>query len=424
MEFLSFDDVVIVPSKANVEPSEVDVTGKVTKGIELSVPIVSSPMDTVTEWRLAVALARIGGVGVIHRNMSVEEQASMVMEVKRANPSPWAEVPRSSPEEPIVNALMRMSELGAGASVIVDRRGFHGVIVSSGDASDMWASKARYFYMLMESAKPLPTIDEDGRLRVGAAVSPFDIDRARRLESSGADFLVLDVAHLHNEGALRSASRMAKEVSVDLVAGNLGTKQGVLDTLAYVEEVAGLRVGISSGSICKTGEVAGAGVPTLTAIMEARRALEELGQLGKIPIIADGGLRKPGDFVKAFIAGASAAMSGRLLASTEESPSPKVRVGDRIYKAYRGMGSAGAMERRRALDRYYRPAKLVEEGVEGLVEYSGSLVKVVFEVVEGIKAGLGYAGASSIEESWKVTLAKATVHVAKELKPHDVILSP
>ncbi|MEB3851943.1 MAG: IMP dehydrogenase [Desulfurococcales archaeon] len=422
-EFLTFDDVVIVPGLAPVEPGLVDVSGRVSVGRPLSVPLVSSPMDTVTGWRLAALLARAGALGVIHRNMSVEEQVGEVRRVKGAVPSIWFEVPKISPEEPFLMAKLRIEEVGAGAGVVLDRGGFHGVILLPGADASLWAGKAEAVRLLFETVKPMPTIDEEGRLAVGAAVSPFDIRRARELERAGADVLVVDVAHLHNANALSALRRLVKDVSVDVVAGNLGTREGVLDTLAKAEGVAGLRVGISSGSICSTGEVAGAAVPTLQAVLNARSALEELGLHGRVPIVADGGVRNPGDAAKALIAGASAVMGGRIFAGTEEAAAPKVRVGGRVYKPYRGMASRGAMEARYAADRYSKPSKAIEEGVEGLVPYRGSALAVVAEYASGLQAALGYAGASSVPEAWaRGRLARVTPVGVREVRPHDVVL--
>jgi IMP dehydrogenase len=196
----------------------------------------------------------------------------------------------------------------------------------------------------------------------------------------------------------------------------------VLDFISKVERVSGLRVGIASGSICSTAEVTGAFMPTLTAVIEARSALEELGLHGRIPIIADGGFKNAGDIAKALVAGASVAMSGRLFAGVEEAPGVKIRVGSKVYKQYRGMGSRGAMERRFALDRYSRPSKGVEEGVEGLVPYRGSVVEVLAEVVAGLKASLGYAGARDVENAWKARLARVTHAGREEARPHDVMI--
>jgi len=419
--FLTFNDVVIVPGLAPVEPSQVDISGYASRNIPLSVPVLSSPMDTVTEDRMAILLARLGAIGVIHRNLPVEEQAELVERVKNANPSLWAELPRVESPEALEDLLLRLDEVEADAALVYHGGEPAGLFIREGADTGYWASKARGVKLLITHVNPAPTADEEGRLMVGAAVSPFDLERAKKLEKAGADLLVVDVAHLHNKNALQALRRLVKEVRVDVVAGNLGTKEGVLDVLSTAEEVAGLRMGISSGSICSTGEVAGAAVPTLTAVLNAREALEELGLHGKVPIIADGGIRNPGDAAKAVIAGASAVMVGRFLAGTEESPGAKIRVGGRIYKTYRGMASRGAMERRHAADRYSKPSKALEEGVEGLVPYEGSAAEKLAEMATGLQAALGYAGAASIPEAWKARLARITPIGAEEVKPHDII---
>ncbi|GBF08684.1 inosine-5'-monophosphate dehydrogenase [Aeropyrum pernix] len=419
---LTFDDVAILPGLSTVEPHDVELSSRVSRSIFVSIPLVSSPMDTVTEWRMAAALARLGAVGVIHRNMPREEQARHVSMVKNVSPSPWSEVPRIRLPDGLDNYSLILEELDAGAAVVFGDDGIKGYLVLERHDAQLWLEKARYLSLYLTRIRPFPTIDGEGRLVVGAAVSPFDLDRARLLEKSGADFLVIDVAHLHNRNALSSLSRLVKEVSIDVVAGNLGTREGVLDTLARAEEVAGLRMGISSGSICSTGEVAGAAVPTLTAVMNAASALEELGLAGRIPIIADGGVRNAGDAAKAIIAGASAVMGGRLFAGADESPGPRIRVGDKLYKPYRGMASRGAMERRFAVDRYSRQAKAVEEGVEGLVPYTGPVVKTLYELAEGLKAALGYAGAQDVTSAWKAKLARVTPTGSREIRPHDILL--
>ncbi len=418
-EFLTFDDVVIVPGFSPVEPSEVRVDSRVTRNIRVSIPLLSSPMDTVTGERLATELARLGAVGVIHRNNSRSEQAEIVRRVKEADPHYYAgyrllrvgqELRVRATREPVIlvgddgRPLAMTLPLGGGIDYYVLER-------------------AEYTSRLVSTRMVEPSLDEDGRLLVGGAVSPFDIERARLLEESGADFLVTDVAHLHNRNALSSLARLVDSVSIDVIAGNLGTREAVLDVVSRIERVSGLRMGISSGSICSTGEVAGASVPTLQAVMNARSALEELGLQGKIPIIADGGIRGPGDMVKAVIAGASALMGGRLFAGTEESLGLKVRIGGRVYKTYRGMASRGAIERRHASDRYSRPSKQLEEGVEGLVPYTGSAAKVLAEAFFGLQAGLGYAGASSIVEAWsRGRLARVSPAGRSEIRPHDIIL--
>ena len=421
-ELLTFDDVVLVPGLATVEPSEVDLTSKFTSDIEIYIPLVSSPMDTVTEWGLATTLARLGSIGVIHRNMSVESQVSQVKLVKRSNPSPWAEVAKASPQESFEDVAFRVEELQVGAAIIFSKGSPVSFTVFDQANPEFWARKALGFIRLLREYKPVPVLDEDGRLRVGAAISPFDIARAKALDEAGVDALVIDVAHAHNVNVISGVARIAKEVSADIVVGNLGTRESVLDFISKVERVSGLRVGIASGSICSTAEVTGAFMPTLTAVIEARSALEELGLHGRIPIIADGGFKNAGDIAKALVAGASVAMSGRLFAGVEEAPGVKIRVGSKVYKQYRGMGSRGAMERRFALDRYSRPSKGVEEGVEGLVPYRGSVVEVLAEVVAGLKASLGYAGARDVENAWKARLARVTNAGREEAIPHDVMI--
>ncbi|MEB3779269.1 MAG: IMP dehydrogenase [Desulfurococcales archaeon] len=421
-EFLGFDDVVIVPGRSPVEPSSVDITGQATRNIVLSIPVISSPMDTVTEWRMAALIARLGGLGVIHRNMSIESQIDNVVRVKNSVPSIWSEIIKIGVDERFDIVEFRMREAGVDAGIVMSKQGFHGIFIRYGADYEYWANKVDSLVKLASLIKPMPTIDEDGRLRVGAAISPFDIERAKRLSKAGVDVLVVDVAHLHNVNALSSLRKLVREVEAEVVAGNLGTREGVLDTLATVEDIAGLRMGIASGSICITGEVSGTAVPTLTAVMKAREALQEIGLQGKIPIIADGGIRNPGDAAKAIIAGASSVMVGRVLAGAEEAPTPKVTIGDRVYKPYRGMASRGAMERRYASDRYSKPSKAVVEGVEGLVPYSGSAVNSIAHMAFGLQAALGYAGAANLREAWSSKLARITPSGGKEIKPHDLVI--
>lgn len=422
VEFLGFDDVVIVPGRSKVEPGEVDITGYFTRSIALRIPASSSPMDTVTEYRLATTLARAGAIGVIHRNMPIEEQARHVRLVKEAEPDLSAEIPKIDPGVSAAEALRLLKSRGAGAAVVVGPEGPLGYIIATGLDPRVWLEKAEALRILNMTVKPEPILDDNGRLRVAAAVSPFDLERAKALERAGVDVLVVDVAHLHNDNAISALAKMSKEVSVEIVAGNLGTREGVLDVISRVEDVAGLRVGIASGSICITGEVAGASVPTLAAVMQARSALEELGLMGKIPIIADGGIRSPGDAAKAIIAGASSVMSGRLFAGTEEAAAPTIRVGDKLYKPYRGMGSRGAMEKRFSADRYARPSKAIEEGVEGLVPYQGPALKVLADLAAGLQAALGYAGAKSVSDAWRARLARVSPATRGEIKPHDILL--
>ncbi|MEM1939247.1 MAG: IMP dehydrogenase [Acidilobaceae archaeon] len=421
-EYITFDDVAIVPGKAVIEPSDVDLTSKFSKNIEVYIPVVSSPMDTVTEWRLALALARLGSIGVIHRNMSIENQVLNIKLVKSSPQSIWFEVLKAREEEPIESITFRMDEAGIGSAILFSGSLVSGIIVKSGLDQDYWYSKASSLISLLREYKPTPLLDEDGRLRVAAAISPFDERRIKALEEAGVDALVVDVAHAHNVNVISSVAKIVKNTSVDVIVGNIGTKSAVLDYLSKADGIAGFRVGIGSGSICLTAEVTGAFAPTLTAVLEAREALEELGAHGKIPLIADGGFRNVGDIAKALIAGASTAMTGRLLAGAEETPGTKVRVGGKVYKQYRGMASKGSIERRYAEDRYSKPSKGIEEGIEGLVPYRGSVISIVAELVAGLKAALGYAGAWNIESAWRGELARITSAGREEAKPHDMII--
>jgi len=384
---------------------------------------LSSPMDTVTEHKMAILLARFGALGVIHRNMSIEKQVDEIRKVKKADPSIWAELPRVESLEALEDLLLRIEELGTEAAIIFHGGLPTGIYVSLGSDYTYWTMKAQALITLLETVNPAPVTDELGRLMVGAAVSPFDIKRAVELERAGADLLVVDVAHLHNQNALSALKEMTEQVGIDVIAGNIGTREAALDILSKIEKVAGLRVGIASGSICSTGEVAGAAVPTLQAVLNSVSALEELGLRGEVPVIADGGIKTPGDAAKAIVAGASSVMTGRLFAGTEEAPGPKIRIGDRLYKPYRGMGSRGAREQRYAADRYSRPSKAIEEGVEGLVPYSGTALYKLMELATGLQAALGYAGARNIEEAWiRGKLAKITTIGSREVSPHDILI--
>lgn len=437
----TFDDVYLVPQYAPVDPSEVDVSTWFSRGVRLWIPVVSSPMDTVTEFDMATAMALHGGIGVVHRNMPVDNQVEIVKRVKehpvvRLRPI-YAEpiepcsrvidamVSEGIREIPIVDGLGRVVgyaklyrlrevcvsgtepvEKVVESGMVVDVGGVEGarkaILRGEADAIAVVSRDGVYLGTLVlrdAVEETQPATDSDGRLLVAAAISPFDIDRAKKLDRY-VDALVSDVAHFHNRNVLEAAKRLVKEVSKDFVAGNIGTYEAAIDTLSTVERVDGLRVGIGGGSICTTADVGGVYAPTLWAVASVRDALEELGV--RIPIVADGGIRTSGDAVKALAAGASSVMLGYLLAGTDEASAPLIAIGNALYKPYRGMASRGAMARRYALDRYARTVKRVAEGVEGLVPYRGPVSRILKEFVEGIKAGLGYAGARSIEELWRV----------------------
>jgi IMP dehydrogenase len=405
-EILVFDDVVIIPGFSPVEPGKVDLSTRISEKVYLSIPIISSPMDTVTEYDLAAKLARLGGIGVIHRNMGIEEQLVQAKKVKDTTPEPLIV------DYMDTSRTVRLEESDGSYRIIIDKP----ELIQFDDVREISS-----YLRILSTYNVKPVLGLDGKLAVGAAVSPFDRERIEKLDKI-VDLIVVDVAHAHNLNVISSLSALSRNLRAELVVGNLGTKQAVLDVLSRIENVKALRVGVSSGSICITGEVTGAAAPTLWAVMQARQALEELGLFGKIPIIADGGIRSPSDMAKAIIAGASAVMLGRYLAGSKEAASQLVIIGGKPYKTYRGMGSLSAMQKRYAADRYNKPAKTISEGVEGLVDYTGSIVELVEKTIGTLQASLGYAGASNITEAWKAKLGKLSESAKKEVKPHDLVL--
>ncbi len=356
---LTFDDVILLPGYTEIEPSQADLKTMFTKNIVLNIPIVSSPMDTVTESKMAIELALNGCIGVLHRNCSREEEVEMAEKVKS--------------------------------------------------------------YVFNPEEYPNAIVDDRGRLMVAAAVSPFDIKRAIEL-SRYVDALVVDVAHFHNKNVMEATKKIMEGVGVDLIVGNIGTYKAVEDILAKLEEPAALRVGIGSGSICITGEVTGVAAPTLFAVARVSDALVDYGAR-RIPVIADGGIRNPGDAVKALAAGASTVMLGYALAGTDEAPGKVVEVSGVIYKEYRGMGSRAAKMKRYSLDRYSKPSKAIDEGVEGLVPARGPVREVLSAWEASMKASLGYIGAKSIRELWeKAVFARISPQGRYEVKPHSIVV--
>ncbi len=460
----TFGDFILLPGKVKVEPSEVDLSTRLTPEIRLSLPMLSSPMDTVTEVDMAVGMARLGGLGVLHRNCSLEEQVSMARAVKRAESFIIRNVVTIAPDATVAEARELMRSRGISGLPVVEAGRLLGIVtrrdvsfapddgarvrevmtrepvtvgrdVTLDQARDlMWEhrieklpvvdSEGRLLGLItardiaaMES-RPNSTRGPEGRLRVAAAVSPFDVERARALDR-WVDALVIDVAHFHNENVISATARLAKEVSAELIVGNVGTREAAVEAITRVEEARALRVGVGSGSICTTGEVTGVAAPTLFAVAQAADAVMEHG--GGVSVIADGGIRGPGEAAKALAAGASAVMLGYALAGTKEAPGQPVILGGRMYKVYRGMGSPSARRRRYALDRYSRPSKEISEGIEGLVPYRGDLETVVRKLAAGLRAAMGYAGASSIPELWRVArFAAVTQSGLREIAPHDV----
>jgi IMP dehydrogenase len=469
-EALSFDDVLLLPNHSEVLPDQVDVSTTLVGNIRLRIPIVSSPMDTVTESRMAIALAREGGVGVIHRNMPIEKQALEVDRVKRSEHGVIWDPIYLSPNHTVRDALELMERYHISGVPITDEAGYlvgiltnrdirfetnfdrpiHEVMTSENLITAPVGTSLEEAEKILQKHKieKLPIVDERGKLRglitikdllkirqhpnatkddrgrlvVGAAVGPMrdPVERARALADAGVDFIVIDSAHGHSQGVL-NAVRLIKRTLPDLlvVAGNVATREGVR---ALAEAGAdAIRVGLGAGSICTTRVVAGVGVPQLYAVMEC--AAE--AQRWNLPIIADGGIRYSGDIVKALAAGASAVMLGNLLAGCEESPGEIEIFRNRAYKVYRGMGSVAAM-RQGSSDRYYQtdPRKIVPEGVEGRVPYRGPLSETVHQLVGGLRSGMGYVGARNLQElREKARFIRITNSGLRESHPHSVSIT-
>lgn len=470
-EALTFDDVLLVPQYSDVLPSEVDVRTRLVKDIWINIPLVSAAMDTVTEAALAKALAREGGVGVVHRNMSIEEQAHQVSIVKRAENGVIYDPITVGPEESVAQALRLMSTYKIGGLPVVDERmKLLGLITNRDIRFETDLSKPVKLLMTPRSklivAKPnvsleeakqilhryriekLPLVDDGdrlvglitikdimsviehpnaardskGRLIVGAAVGTGDdvLARVQALKDAQVDFIVVDTAHGHSKKVIETVKKIKQNFpDLPLVAGNVATAEAVR---ALVEAGAdGVKVGVGPGSICTTRVVAGVGVPQFTAIVECAKAARELG----VTLIADGGIRYSGDIVKALAAGADSVMIGSIFAGTEEAPGETILYQGRKYKAYRGMGSESAM-RKGGADRYFQSgnAKLVPEGVEGMVPYKGTVKDVVHQLVGGLKSGMGYVGARNLDElRKKAKFVRVTLAGLRESHPHDIIIT-
>ena len=466
-EALTFDDVLLVPGASSVLPSTADTRTRVTQSISLNIPLLSSAMDTVTESRMAIALAQAGGMGVVHRNLTIEEQAREVRRVKRFESGIVYNPITLRPDQTLADAKELQERYRVTGFPVVDEKGRVLGIVTNRDmrfASDdrtpvsvMMTSdrlailhepadreeaislmKSRRIEKLLvtdaegkltglltlrdtEQAVLNPTACKDdlGRLRVAAATTVGDagFERSEALVDAGVDMIVIDTAHGHSEGVAHAVTRAKKHFGdVQVVAGNVATGAA---TRALIDAGAdAVKVGIGPGSICTTRMVAGVGVPQLTAIMDCAAAA------GDVPIIADGGIKFSGDFAKAIAAGASCAMVGSMIAGTDESPGEVVLYQGRSFKSYRGMGSMGAMARGSA-DRYFQKDaasdKLVPEGIEGQVPYKGSAGNVLHQLVGGLRAAMGYTGCATVEEMRRdCTFVKITGAGLKESHVHDV----
>ncbi len=479
---LTFDDVLLLPAASDVIPSEVDTSSQLTKRIRLRVPLVSSAMDTVTEARMAIAMARAGGMGVLHRNLSIAEQASQVETVKRSEAGMVTDPVTCSPS----NTLREVDDMCARYRIsglpVTDERGELVGIITNRDmrfevdlersvaevmtksplvtAREGVSADAALGLLRRHKIEKLPIVDgagrltglitvkdfvkteqhpnatkdSDGRLLVGAAIGTGgdQWERAMALVDAGVDVIVVDTAHAHNHKVLEMVSKLQSEVGsgVEIVGGNVATREAAR---ALVDAGAdAVKVGVGPGSICTTRVVAGVGAPQITAIMEAVATCKRAG----VPVIADGGLQFSGDIAKALAAGASTAMLGSLLAGTGESPGELILVGGKQFKSYRGMGSLGAMrgrgkpgERRSfSKDRYFQDdvlseEKLVPEGIEGRVPFRGPLSQVIHQLSGGLRAAMGYTGSSTIEELQEARFVQITAAGLKESHPHDITMT-
>lgn len=471
-EGFTFDDVLLMPAYSQVLPRETSISTQLTKSLTLNIPMLSAAMDTVTEAQLAIALAREGGLGILHKNMSIEDQSAQVRKVKRSESGLIIDPITLHKDASIGDALLLMKENKIGGIPIVDNNNKLVGILTNRDlrfetnskkrVSDVMTSanlitapegtdlkKAQtilshhkieklpvvkkdgtliglitYRDILQVQSHPSAVKDHFGRLIVGAAlgITADMLDRAAALQYVGVDIVTLDSAHGHSKGVIDSLKRLKKNFkNLQVIAGNAGTGEGA-KALADAGADA-VKIGIGPGSICTTRIVAGTGVPQLTAIMEAANALKSKG----IPVIADGGIRYTGDLVKALAAGANTVMMGSVFAGTEESPGETIIYEGRKFKQYRGMGSIGAMQQGSG-DRYFQDVedgikKLVPEGIEGRVPFKGNVSEIVHQYTGGLRAGMGYCGAKTIKELQQAKFVKITNAGMKESHAHDVIIT-
>ncbi len=472
-EGLTFDDVLLLPSYSEVLPREVTISTQLTKNIKLNIPMMSAAMDTVTEAHLAMALAREGGIGILHKNMSIEKQAEQVRKVKRSESGLIVDPITLTPEALVSDAVKLMRENKIGGIPIVDKNNVLLGILTNRDMRFEKNTKKRVSEVMthenlvtaaagtnMQKAETilekykiekLPIVDKKGkliglitfrdiihlksypasakddmgRLLVGAAVgiTADTMQRVEALKAAGVDVITLDSAHGHSKGVLDMVKKVKSAYKeLPLIAGNIATAAGAL-ALANAGADA-VKVGVGPGSICTTRVVTGAGAPQLTAIMEAAQALKKKG----IPVIADGGIRYTGDMVKALVAGASCVMAGSIFAGTEESPGETIIYEGRKFKSYRGMGSVEAMQEG-SKDRYFQDVeadikKLVPEGIVGRVPYKGMLNEVVQQFVGGLRAGMGYCGAKDIKALQEnAQFIRITPASMAESHPHDIVIT-
>jgi IMP dehydrogenase len=468
---LTFDDVLLEPAASEIEPAEADVRSRFSKRIALNIPLVSSAMDTVTESTMAIALAREGGLGVIHRNMTPERELQEVTAVKRAEELIEREVLYVEKTAKVSDAARLMNQYSIGGVPVVDRGKIIGIVsrrdvraisskrgdekitvimtkkpitVSEDITSDkalevMYTNKIERLPVVDRAGRlvgiitmqdilekrqyPLATRDTKGKLQVAAAVGPFDFSRAMLLDERGADALVVDCAHGHNLKVVRGVREIKESAKADIIAGNIATvaaAEALMDT-----NVDGIKVGIGPGSICTTRIVAGVGVPQITAVAQVADVVRD----ADIPIIADGGVRFSGDVAKAIAAGADSVMMGSMFAGTDEAPGKVITIKGRRYKQYRGMGSLGVMSSGESSDRYFQTkdigsTKFVPEGVEGVTPYVGHVGEVIYQLVGGLKSAMGYTGSRTIPDMHKkARFVRITNAGMAESHPHNILIT-
>lgn len=470
-EAITYDDVLLIPAKSSVLPRETDVRTKLTRHIELNIPLLSAAMDTVTESAMAIALAREGGIGILHKNMPIARQAEEVDKVKRSESGMIRHPITLSPNQTVREALEVMRKYSISGIPIVQEENLVGILTNRDlrfePNLDLEVSKVMTngnmitapvgttleeaeVILQKHRIEKLPVVDKHGklkglitfkdiqkkkrypiackdklgRLRVGAAVgvTADTMERVAALLQAGVDVIIVDTAHGHSKGVIAMVKQIKSKYSVELIAGNIGTEEGAKELAKAGADA--VKVGIGPGSICTTRVVAGVGVPQITAIMEAAKGVKRYN----IPIIADGGIKQTGDVAKAIAAGADSVMIGSLFAGLDESPGEKVLYEGRSYKIYRGMGSLEAMKQG-SKDRYFQDVeddlqKLVPEGIEGRVPYKGNLSETVHQMIGGLRAAMGYCGCGTIAEmKKKARFIRMTDAGLRESHPHDITVT-
>jgi IMP dehydrogenase len=466
---LTFEDVLLVPQHSTVLPKEVSIKTNLTKRVTLNTPIVSAAMDTVTEYRAAIAMAHLGGIGIIHKNMDIESQAKQVMKVKKSESGIIIDPIYIAPEKSVAEADALMAEYRISGVPVVDaemkligiitNRDMRFITDMTQKVSDVMTPAplitAKVGTTLDEAAKvlqehkveKLPLVDdngvlqglvtikdiekrekfpnankdEHGRLRVGAAIGVGQLDRARALVEAGVDVIVLDSAHGHSQGIMDTVKMIKAELDIDVIAGNIASGAAAKDLIEAGADA--VKVGIGPGSICTTRVVAGVGVPQMSAIDE----VAEVANAAGVPVVADGGIKYSGDVAKALAVGASSVMLGSALAGTYEAPGEMILFNGRQFKEYRGMGSIGAMTKG-STDRYFQEGtaadKLVPEGIEGRVPYRGRIGDVIHQMIGGLRSSMGYCGSKDIKTFWeKAEFVEITSAGLKESHVHDVTIT-